>query len=1517
MAGVTAHAVVKVPFFNGSSGTTWLTFARKLEAWAIASGIGYAYPPSDQLTFDVLQDIESRPPRYVHQRAGEEAEEELEQLEVPKEHQKARQRLYGVLMAHLEEGAADVLDDVGCKDGFYAVQLLHKYYSVNQHSTRLLDREYASYIVNPHQDPRKVLIAFRSYRKRFGQLGVKNDVQLVNDLVDIMHTFQPYEITAELLQTGHVTFMDAIKAFELKNEQLRSQNKGFTTSAGSANNAQDGSVRLRNSRKPSTPKRELKPPSAHEGGSVAGKRTRCTHCQAVTHKSENCFKKAIGENAKAIAAIASQLKEIRTLLVKKGSAKLARGQDDEIEDNREPGTAMLSAAADGQRLFLDSGADRVYLNQRRFFTLSEDECRSCDLGINGPTGELVAKAEMVGPATVWVKNASGQVAKFNFREAYFAPELNNLVSVAVVLPCGLQVGREGTFFGLADGRRFLVDDENHLWFLQVIDPGQDEIPEFDFEAPPTHPAERSGWACAVTMQQVHQLVGHANKRTCLKILDDLGMPRPADTSLECVVCAQAKITRPPISVKTEESKMSKRIPDPQRFGHVVSADSFGPLPMTLLNQYRYAHLFLDWHTKFLVVKFSHGKGKEICRAVKEFVQEHLQMHPDYTVQNETYLLTDGEGSFTSQKLNEFLVEARVKHVFSPPHEPRLNGAIERHIRKVKEGLVALLLQVGLRKEHWQFAAAHIVLLHNFQPTSASGKSPFEKVYGRLPPWHRIRPFGDLCFVKQYSQVKPLDSKAQLCVHLGYDADKDSHILLNISSKRLVHALTCFAVPSEALELGGSTAEVDGGDAVSLPIDVKRTGVVQWSEGATAPGPSLDLQWKEALTAGEVDCLQWFRNFDFQSIQYVYVSDPPLPLHKHFCTQRGELPLGDPECWVQQQQAPQWVERAEEGSTLPVEGDLALEGQEDAHAEDNVVSSVYGSGFETWWNDPDKEFDAPADSCVAMQTKTTVSFRPPLDPAPKTVKQAFSNRDKVFWRQAYQEELTALTRLGAFQPVLFSEIPENTPISRPHVIFALKYSDDTPVRYKVRIVIDGSKLHDGVTTYAATPDFDVDRVVLALATHYGWAVQTNDVTKAFLWAPLDENDDPVYSYAPPFMPRTSPDGERLVYKLGANLYGTRVAPRNWQRCLFDFFQGELCGSQSRVDQCLWFVPREQGHEALVLTHVDDSMVVAEEDETATSINTTFTTKFETRVDDEASVILNMNLDFDHDAGTLQIANRALEAAMRADELVHRGAYIPCDPGPPPSAQEHGDVPLSPEQHAEYRRQVGKVLYLSLKTRPDLCQSVARLTPFTAAPRTSHWRRLLQLLRYLRSHPDVPIQYRRGKAPLQMSGFSDADFAADKDSRRSLSGYLIYLADAPVAWKAKYQTVVSLSTFEAELLAAVEATKAILYILRLLDEMREHGFVAKVDVQEPIPLYCDNLSLVKAVETGVVSQRTRHLDIRFAWLKEQILGRRIALKFIEGARNPADLMTKGLPRQRFEALLDIMHGPESERRPWPNN
>lgn len=215
---------------------------------------------------------------------------------------------------------------------------------------------------------------------------------------------------------------------------------------------------------------------------------------------------------------------------------------------------------------------------------------------------------------------------------------------------------------------------------------------------------------------------------------------------------------------------------------------------------------------------------------------------------------------------------------------------------------------------------------------------------------------------------------------------------------------------------------------------------------------------------------------------------------------------------------------------------------------------------------------------------------------------------------------------------------------------------------------------------------------------------------------------------------------------------------------------------------------------------------------------------------------------------------------------------------------------------YRQLLGSLMYLSVLTRPDITFAVNFLSQFNNSYSDLHWKCAKRILRYLKGTRSLHLEYSYDNSELL--GFADADFAGNCIDRRSYTGFIFKWAGGAVSWECKKQYTVALSTTEAEYMAISEASKEAIYFRNVL-----HEFLGYYNC---ITVFNDNQSAQKLAENTLVNKRSKHIDVRYHFIREAISNKLCCLEYLPTNEMPADVLTKALcsvKHNKFCSMLGL--------------
>ena len=210
-----------------------------------------------------------------------------------------------------------------------------------------------------------------------------------------------------------------------------------------------------------------------------------------------------------------------------------------------------------------------------------------------------------------------------------------------------------------------------------------------------------------------------------------------------------------------------------------------------------------------------------------------------------------------------------------------------------------------------------------------------------------------------------------------------------------------------------------------------------------------------------------------------------------------------------------------------------------------------------------------------------------------------------------------------------------------------------------------------------------------------------------------------------------------------------------------------------------------------------------------------------------------------------------------------------------------------------------------TRPDLSWIVTKLSQHLSRPTEGDWTLLKQVMRYVRGTVDRKLHFTKCTEEMELVGYSDADWASNVEDRRSTTGYYFQLnSNGPaISWKSRKQQNVALSTCEAEYMAMSETSQEAIYLERVF---RDITTACESNEKCTVQLYGDNQGSLDLVKNPVKHNKSKHIDIRYHFIRDLCTSNAIKLAHVGSNDNIADIMTKQLPRCKFDKFHEAIFG-----------
>lgn len=491
-----------------------------------------------------------------------------------------------------------------------------------------------------------------------------------------------------------------------------------------------------------------------------------------------------------------------------------------------------------------------------------------------------------------------------------------------------------------------------------------------------------------------------------------------------------------------------------------------------------------------------------------------------------------------------------------------------------------------------------------------------------------------------------------------------------------------------------------------------------------------------------------------------------------------------------------------------------------------------------------------------------------------------------WEQAMNTEIEAIEKNNTW--TLVELPPGNKAVGLKWVYKLKRDTNGEIIKHKARLVAKGYVQKQGVDydeVFAPVTRLETVRLLLALAAKNGWEVHHLDVKSAFLNGELQET---VYV--------TQPEGfvkknkEHLVYRLTKALYGLRQAPRAWYARLSKYLE-KLGFTKCPYEHAVY--TKKEGTESLIIgVYVDDLLVTGTSLSTIVKFKQQMSREFDMSDLGKLSHYLGIEVKQEGDHIELRQSAYARNLLEKAGLSDCNSAKYPMEVKLHIGKDEKGKAVDS----TQFKSLVGGLRYL-VHTRPDIAFAVGIVSRFMERPTMLHLNAVKRILRYIKGTMELGLVYMKGTGNYILSGYSDSDLAGNVEDRRSTGGMAFYLDESLITWVSQKQRCVALSSCEAEFMAATAAACQGIWLRNLLGQITDGEL-------RPVTIYVDNKSAIDLAKNPVFHGRSKHIDIRYHFIRECVERGEIVIKHVRTDMQRADVLTKAMTTVKFERMRALL-------------
>ena len=984
----------------------------------------------------------------------------------------------------------------------------------------------------------------------------------------------------------------------------------------------------------------------------------------------------------------------------------------------------------------------------------------------------------------------------------------------------------------------------------------------------------------VTLEQAHCLLGHCDIEKTRRAAKRLGWQLSNGVMPPCAACAAGKAKQkniPKISVRPRATEPGIMV------SHDISTigDREGAKA-----PHKQWHLTVDNCSMFCISEFYSNKDKFI----EPFCKLLRSMQTRLGVKSTTVRMDNsGENKKFKERSSDSDWKLDLVYEYTSRSTPQQNSLVEVQLATIagraramlNHARVPLKIRIRVSNEVLQWSTK----LGNIVVDKGHTKTRYERFKLENPKWFSVDmwKFGEAAMVKRGKNGKVGDRGVPM-MFVGY-ADDHSH--------------DCMRMFNPATGKISETRDV---------IRMHRMYYQDEIQGETAFLPE---------------------------IRVVIPDINPEPLEAGTREPGGVDPVND-EDDVENELAS--LAESREPSESNNEVDEAREGDDDddsevTEASNDSESEVKDAGIKTksgrvvkkpyWMTNRDIPFDLSAaelrllqaeqmhedDGEVALVGATGEGFSHTSELKVMNYKQAMNSDDASKWQVEVDKEHKRMVDNDVWSVVERHQIPSGAkPIDST---WAMKLKADGTRRARMNArgfkQIPGQHYEvDNISSPVTnTASIRIAFTLLALAGLSGWVV---DVKGAFLLGEFKPGDPVIYMEIPEGMTKHYPDRKKVALRLKRCLYGTKQAAKYYYNKVVDVMKKLSC-ERSKADPCLFFRWDEKDGLILWLTWIDDKLCIAHPDVIKDEKDRM---KKHFECDDVGEVVdyIGCKVEVDQKEHSVKFTQPVLVQSL-ADEFedIPQGIdpLTPAKPGDILLKSSDEKYHLDKEKHTRYRTGVGKLLYLAKHSRPDIANAVRELSRHAHCPTDAHWEAMCHCIRYVRGTPTrglllKPVGTWDGKDKsfkFVIRGRSDSNYATDRDTRRSVTGTVVYLNEAPIIFGSVTQKHVTLSVTEAELAAGVSLVQDMMYTYRVVTSMG-------LQVELPMLVEMDNSGAKDLANSWSVGGRTRHVDVRMFFLRELKEDGMITIKHVPGNDNEADIFTKNVEAASLHNHVKMLCG-----------
>jgi hypothetical protein len=841
------------------------------------------------------------------------------------------------------------------------------------------------------------------------------------------------------------------------------------------------------------------------------------------------------------------------------------------------------------------------------------------------------------------------------------------------------------------------------------------------------------------------------------------------------------------------------------------------------------------------------RKSEAISVIKQFIKMVNTQFQDQGI-SVKYFQSDNGGEYISKDCETFLAELGIVHRKIIPYQSEQNGMIERLNRTIIDCAESMRHNGKLEQHFWTAAISTAVYIINRRPHSALPQrmSPFQAWNAKIPELTHLRTFGCDAYVHLPNQLhRKLQPRGRKVTFIGYPSDQKGYQFWDDKEQRII--VTRFTDATFDENSFTMTQPVRF-NSVNFLVDEHPEDLLQ-APTSTIDPTILSSEASESLSLNSSASLN------------------PEPSEPH-----SEVALS--------------------------EDSFSLDLSEAQHSPTSSTSEAPES-FENHESIPPQSADQPrnrrppgewwkAPSAMLVQIKDKDLLRASQIVIPSSIKEALDPRNAFCkeWTSATQAEFNSLRENDTWDLI---KLPRGRNAIQNKWVFKVKPDDKGLVdKFKARLVVKGYSQRPGIDfdeTFSPVAHLTSVRLIFALAASLKLILRQLDVVGAFLQAELQEE---IYMVQPEGFVSDDPS---LVCRLKKSLYGLKQAGLVWNNTINLFLTKDLGFKRLSSDACVYIMRSNQ--EIIIMSLSTDDLLMAHNCPTlAEGIVAQLSARFPMTDLGEPRRLLGMRISSSDDGILLDQEAYILEQLSKFEMMDSKHVDTPEQTGfyldkemCATSVDEKQDMMGTP-----FRELVGALNWIATCTRPDISHAVSSLCRYLDNPGRQHWTSAKRVLKYLKGSSNFGLFFQGNQQP-HLIAYSDSDWAGDKDSRKSTTGYTLMMSGCAISWKSSLQKIVACSSTEAEYIALSETMREVIWIRQMLTEL---GFNQK----SATTVFEDNQGCISISKNRRTDKRTKHIDLRFHFCRDQVEQGTISVEYCPTEAMIADGLTKPINAPKFK-------------------